>query len=371
MLNLHRKYLWLIFRLCFLLGCQTPPPPQIPHQIGKVAVGHPTKIIANSRTGEMYVLSSAGSVDILQGTELVASIETGGEEPWDLAIDEVNDWLYVVNLFTENVSVIQNHELVGLVEIDARRVAVNPKNQWAYVISSSTPTEKAKLVVLQGTQRIGEIVFDDVFPQEIAIDPIEGYVYVAGGVRGSDEGFVAVIQGLQEIARYSFRFHPILLTANPQNGHVFALTALDEVVEFAQGELINQTESIAQEGQSAQNILVHPTTGDVYVLLRKPGELVRLHLFDEVQKPLNSPWAITASIQVYNTASHIAADPLSGNVYVTDYQWNELVVINGAEKIETFTTGYPFGLAVNPLNGQVYVSNANNDTVSVFGFGGE
>jgi YVTN family beta-propeller protein len=62
-------------------------------------------------------------------------------------------------------------------------------------------------------------------------------------------------------------------------------------------------------------------------------------------------------------------DPLTGNVYVADFRTNTVTLIRNTEVITTFDVGwYPYGIGVNPANGWVYVSNSNDDTVTILGY---
>lgn len=65
----------------------------------------------------------------------------------------------------------------------------------------------------------------------------------------------------------------------------------------------------------------------------------------------------------------MSIDSLTGNVYVADFRTDMVTVIHDTEVITTFDVGwYPYGIGVNPANGWVYVSNTNDDSVTVLGF---
>src|SRR6267378_308778 len=76
---------------------------------------------------------------------------------------------------------------------------------------------------------------------------------------------------------------------------------------------------------------------------------------------------VTATIPVGGESDAVAANPLTGSVYVTNQLDNTVSVISGRTNTVTATipVGNPQGMAVNPLTGDVYVTNFNDGTVSV------
>jgi YVTN family beta-propeller protein len=64
----------------------------------------------------------------------------------------------------------------------------------------------------------------------------------------------------------------------------------------------------------------------------------------------------------------IAFNPNNGNMYMTNFNSDSVSVINPSTNtvISTIPVGSaPFGIAFNPNNGNMYVTNAGNNTVSV------
>jgi YVTN family beta-propeller protein len=76
---------------------------------------------------------------------------------------------------------------------------------------------------------------------------------------------------------------------------------------------------------------------------------------------------ITATISVGGESDAVAANPLTGFVYVTSQLDNTVSVISGQTNMVTATipVGNPQGMAVSPLSGDLYVTNFNDGTVSV------
>jgi YVTN family beta-propeller protein len=77
---------------------------------------------------------------------------------------------------------------------------------------------------------------------------------------------------------------------------------------------------------------------------------------------------VTATIGVGTDPYGVAVDPDAGTVYVTNQGDNTVSVIDTATGTVTATIGvgtYPDGVAVDPDAGTVYVANYGDDTVSV------
>ena len=77
---------------------------------------------------------------------------------------------------------------------------------------------------------------------------------------------------------------------------------------------------------------------------------------------------VVATIPVGNSPFGVAINPTSGLVYVANANYITVSVIDPATNtvIATIPVGEgPSGVAINPTNGLVYVANAGSNTVSV------
>ena len=78
--------------------------------------------------------------------------------------------------------------------------------------------------------------------------------------------------------------------------------------------------------------------------------------------------AVTATIPVGAYPYGVAVDPAAGTVYVANTAADTVSVINAATGAVTATIpvgSYPYGVAVDPAAGTVYVANSADDAVSV------
>lgn len=356
--------------LCFglsllglLTGCRTETEriEQIPKIIATVPfeAGGPGTVAVNSQTGFVYILNPANHVGIFQDVEQVASIEIG-RRPSAVAVDENGGWVYVVSEYGDSVAVIRETELIATLPTAGRRpldVAIEPESGWAYVVSGYEPVEgsivvEGNVTVIHGTEIVGVIPLGRVLAKYVVADPKTGYVYVGGSRQ------VIVIRGLREIARHDVEYSINAMDINPTTGDVYAVGTGFQLYHFQEGEYIS-TYEVGDGRAGIRNIKVHPITGDIYTAFwGQETEAIIIRDGAEIGRAPVGPGGLKMAI-----------DPLTGNVYVTDF-WSDMVTaINGTEVIATFDVGwYPYGIGVNPANGWVYVSNTNDHTVTILGF---
>jgi YVTN family beta-propeller protein len=354
----------LIFRLFFpLVACQ--PQVRVPEVMATVDIEpyEPTDVAVNSKTGEIYILSAATHVAVLKGTEQIASLPTGGRRSINLAVDEERGWVYVVNQYTHDVTVIRNNEVITNVKpvgLQPQNVALS-QDGLAYVASGyedspDGPIVAGNVTVISGTQVMGSIPLGHEIPTKVLLEPISGDIYI-GGVGGK----VIVLRGMEEVARFDIDSPIKALDVNPRTGEVYALNHRTKPAQqlhlFKDAQLIKSLE-VQGEGGLISNMRVHPVTGDVYVVdpVRQEVVVVREN-------------EVIARIPAGLGAEKMVIDPVTGNVYVANYFGDDVTVIHGTKVIATIDVGwYPFGIGVNPANGWVYVSNTNDGTVTVLGF---
>ncbi len=351
----------LIVLLSLLLcgGCQTEP--QVPEVIATIPTrGNPLDVAVNPRTGYVYALSY-NHIIVLKGAEKVTELpggEVGGLAA--LAVDEERGWVYAVNEYDDRIIVIRGTEVITTVETAGQapaNVTVEPQSGWAYVVSGYRKEAdgirrvvEGNVTVISGTQVIGAVPLGQVLATHVVADPVSGYVYV-----GCVSGNVIIIRGREETARFRAEATILAMDVDPRTGDVYVLTAYGELILFRKGERVAAAN--VEEDLAVQNMQVHPTTGMVYIVT--VGGRVRVVREMEVVEEVVAGWG----------ARKMAIDPVTGNVYVANFEDDTVTVIHGTEVLATIDVGwYPYGIGVNPVNGWVYVSNTNEHSVTVLGF---
>ena len=373
---MNESLLWRVLQCWLLLvlliaGCQ-PEQPRIPVVLAEIPLypGHPVEVAVNPRTGYVYITNEYGDyVFVLSELEQIAALRTGGEKADALAVDEERGWVYVVNKGSDSVTVIRGTEVITTVEAAGREpfdVAVEPREGWAYVVSGYSklpprgerPAVEGNVTVISGTRIIGVVSLGQVVAKHVVVDPTSGYVYVGGFTGNITDGFsgeVIVIQGMEEIARFEAGVSINTMDVNPRTGDVYVTGSDLKLYQFRRAELIATTQ-VAEGNGSILNMCVNPITGDVY-LVNKGLEVIVVRDMEVVGR-----------ISGGRSLLRMAVDP-AGNVYVADFRTNLVTVIHNTEVITTFDVGwYPYGIGVNPANGWIYVSNTNDDTVTILGY---
>ena len=318
----------------------------------------PWETFVNPKTGLAYV-NGGGTISVLQEREEIATLEI-----WivdviqDMAIDEENGWVYGANE-TFGVTVISGTQVIETINADEyatyfKHVEVEPTRDWAYaasghkfdILKNFYDEVYGLVTVVKGPDLIGTIPLGHVIPTAMAVDG-KGLVYV-----GDAGGDIIVLDGLEEVTRYKTGKRIEALDVNPLTGDVYALNNEDKLYRFNAGE---QTGELSFEVPIIFNLKVNPRTGDVYVL----SGLQSLAVVRDME--------VIARLPLNRSPRKMAADPVTGNIYIADFRDNSVAVIRGTEVITTYQVGwYPFGLGVDPRNGRLYVSNTNEGTVSIF-----
>jgi YVTN family beta-propeller protein len=304
----------------------------------------------------------------LKEDKVVTALPTKGQNSEFIAVDEVDDWVYIVNGSSHNVTVLQGTQVlttVATIGALPRDVAIEPKSQLAYVVSGSRrgvlPNEdpvEGNIFVLKGTQIMGNLKMGRELLTHVIADPIGGYIY-AGGAGGN----IVVVKGLEQVAKIEQvkiggLGGPVkAMDVNARTGEVYVLDGFDTIRRFKDGQLLD-TVNFSRSAGYFRNLRLHPITGDLYVVDWKESEVRILRNLKEI-----------ARLKAGQGALKMAIDPLTGNVYVANYDSGTVTVIHGTEVLANIKVGwYPYGIAVNPTNGWVYVANINDSTVSVLGY---
>jgi len=323
-------------------------------------------VVVNPCTGYVYVAGSK-HVTILKGAEVIGEIETQGSQIVSMAVDEMNDLVYVVDEYDNVVTVLHGKKIIGIVPTTGHRptkVFVEPHNRLAYIVSGyrqASPQEdpvEGNILVLNGTQIVQNLqVSGRILLRDIVSDPTNDYVYASGSKN------VVVFKGLQEIARHNLKESVDSMDVNPRTGEVYALTH-QTLYRFKQGNLIDAVELSPTMGTVWQ-IRVHPITGAVYI--PRTG-----YVRGEARIMVVQSMKVIEDIEVGGLAT-LAIDPLTGNVYAAIFgegkDQHTVTIIQGTQVTTKIKAGwYPYNIGVNPYNGWVYVSNINEGTVTVLGY---
>jgi YVTN family beta-propeller protein len=315
----------------------------------------------NTRTGYVYV-ANAQEIVVLNGVDTIKEIQTGGGDAKSIAVDEAKGLVYVVNSDNDNVTVIRDTEVLGIVPTvgkSPRGVAVEPRSGFAYITSGykGRPLRdiEGNILVISGTQVIDNIKLGQVFAESVVADPL-GLVYVGANKK------VLVFKGLREIARHELEVGVDSLDVNPRTGEVYALTH-QTLYRFQGGKLIDSVFLVEDMGNVSQ-IRVNPTSGAIYI--PHTG-----YVLGEARLLVVREMKVIDDIKVGALAT-LGIDALYGNVYVGNHTGRgkdvgTVMVVHDTKVLATYRMEwFPYSIGVNPANGWGYVFDGS--TITVLGY---
>ncbi|HSH03544.1 MAG TPA: hypothetical protein VLL52_13565 [Anaerolineae bacterium] len=327
--------------------------------------------------GLLYAAHASSGITLIDGLKYQHSIDTQSFQGSILAFSEKTKQLFVAEKASNEISIISAGQLQQTLMISPTEtgfildIAINPTNGWLYVITNGRRAEDGSNYPSRITIFDAELNLLDYIEEEhtgftdIVIDPINNYIYISKIYITPESNVlesVYILQGLQKTNEFPLEGLD-LLVLNPQNGDLFALGCDIEEYDltlFRQGELITQLDNISEicNGLTMQ---IHPISGDLYIIY--PFS----HLI--VVGTNNDNLIIKETIFVGDGGAKMAIDPQNGNVYVANFADNTVSVIQGLQNVATIDVGwYPYGINVHPTNGYVYVSNTNDKTITVLGY---
>jgi DNA-binding beta-propeller fold protein YncE len=280
-----------------------------------------------------------------------------------MAIDEERGWLYVTNEISDTVHLIQETEIIATLPIGKRPrdVTVNPVTGLAYVISESPGSKPGnysnQLTVLSGPNIMDTVQFgQDLGALQVVIDPVREDIYVR-----MSQGHLITLHDHEEVARLELEYGITKIDVHPQTGDVYVIGG-QRLYKFSDRQQVLQTR-LVHGNTSLRNMRVHPITGDIYIVQSSEDSGVL------VVREFDDHFGVIGRVDTGAATFKMTVDPFTQNVYTASFHHNTVSAIHGTELLATYEVGwYPYGIGVNPANGWVYVSNTNEDTVTILGF---
>ncbi len=229
-------------------------------------------------------------------------------------------------------------------------------NKLVYVANFNS----SSVSVLNGTTVVNSIPTTQ-NPEELVLDPNNGLIYVlmvSGGI-----GVINTVGNYDTLILKNYYFNNLVF--DPNNGYLYAsgynnLTVIDpmtdQVVQVISlsipiYEMTLDTQSNTLYAISGENVsVINPANGDLEAIINLnyyPAWIA----YDQVNGE------VYVAVDTYNiNAIGLSVD--SSNGY--------LLVISGFSIIKEISTGFfPIGISIDPLNGNVFISNLVSDDVQI------
>jgi YVTN family beta-propeller protein len=370
------------------------------HVLADVPVGLPWSLAAMAIepiTGYVYVAGGA-SLAVIDGTELLTTLDLGGPAIDALAADFTTGYVYVAQ--QSRITVIDDLSVVATLPIEqmANHLACQPSTGHCYVAGLLGVGDTA-MTVIQGTEILTS-TWAGSYPHALLADPhrermilaSDGLTTFAGprivetigaslglsaAAAAADTGYlyllvrpprwpadrIMVVNGLERIASLPTRGFGSAVTVNPASGLAYVADRLHDKVRVISGTEVIATVGV---GEVPSFVAANPATGLVYVV-NASGSAPGLGAVDVLS---GTEWL--AWVPAGDYTGEVVANPATGYVYVAnrgsppDYL-GSIDVLSGTRRLATLPAGrYPHALVVNPATGYVYASNRESEDITVY-----
>jgi YVTN family beta-propeller protein len=353
----------------------------VPDVTETIPVGEGTKPIAvavNPNDDYVYVVNIAtGTVSVINGTELLTTIDLKtvdrpasacpGPTPYGrclngVGVNRITDHVYVTEWHYDVAQIISGTEVIGWVYAGKGPAGVvpHPYNDSIYALAKWTPgvtyiRDDRDLCFISGSE-----------PNAGAVDPRTGYVYVAN----SGSNSVAVITDCTKIADIPVGSYPNAIAYDPCNGYIYVVNSGENPATVS---VISGTQVIGTipVGNGNTNLGVDgfwgiERDGSTHIIGSSPHCYVYVaNWYSNSVSIISSTHWIT-DVAVGTNPNTIGVDPIADYIYVANTGSDSVSVIQGTSVVTTVAVGdYPFDLAVNPTTSHVYVANRDDDSVSI------
>ncbi len=292
--------------------------------------------------GRIYSANSNGTVSVVEGANLLATIAVG-DDPQAIIGDDT--YVYVANANSASISVISGSSSIMTLTVGAnpRALTIYTPTNRVYVANAASNT----VSVLNGLAVETTIAVGG-GPGALATDPASGDIFVANTLSNT----VTVINGVSQVGNVQVNNGPQAIAFNPANGYAYVANSLSATVSILDGTTLLATRPVSATPTA---IAAHPETGYIYVAARD----------DDVVNVLQDT-NVVATIQVGDQPNAIAVDRDLGFVYVTCEGDDRVWVLSGTISLDLdFTVGdQPVDVVIEPTSGEGYVANYGDASLS-------
>jgi YVTN family beta-propeller protein len=278
----------------------------------------------------VILLNRPGIVDAAPQSSYAVDGITVNSFPVDIAVNPDEDRLYVINEFSNTVSVIdtKTDQIIKTIEVGAMPYGIEVDDVSDRVYVSSI--ESNKISVIDGsTNNVVHEISGVSTPVALEVNSLKSLIYVSN----IDNGTVSVIDGVNNKVKSNIK------VGNAP--FAMAVYSISKTIDYIY---------VANYASDSVSLLKYAPGGDS-----------------------SSPFELVKNIMV-DSPSGVTIDEKKGIAYVTSRDEGQLFAINastGSLYKSSKVGSRPVGLDVNDDNGMIYVSNTADNTVSVIEHNGQ
>jgi len=333
--------------------------------VATIPVGsHPISATYDSANGYVYVVNQySDNVSVINGTSVVGTFRAGFG-PVVAVYDSENGYVYVGELGCEGcgsaiVGIVRGTSVIANVSVGVQAEYVaydevyDSGNGYVYVFNSGS----TNVTVLNGTSVLGTIPLPSSGFSAGTYDSASGYVYLgtSGPDYGGGTGIVGVISGTSYLTTLPVDIPVTSLVYDPGNGDVYAVNS--NSTEVIRGLAVSTSVSIDPGYTGLSYATYDSHDGDLYV--PGPGPIVNYpppklpEQFPGNVSVINGTSVVT-KLRVGNDPTFAVYDSRTQEVYVTDLASHAVWVINGTSLVAMVPVGLgPLFATSDPGNGYV------------------
>ena len=313
--------------------------------------------------------------------KVIATVKVG-TEPSAVAVSPLTGTAYVVNYGSSSVTVIsaRTHKVTATVPLKPGKsklapyyAAVSAVSGDVYVTSfPAKNSDKGLVTVISGrTNKVIATIPVGSYPGQAVISPKSGEVYVTSTGASATSSTMTVINGRTNkvITRIKLSSSSNALqeiAISPKTGVIYVVDAIKDSVIVIRGKTnkVIANVSVAYDSEPSgepidpYEVAVSPVTGVVYVVSEgyHTGNLITV-----ISGKTNKVAAVIPNeVGYFGGSGQIAISPKTGSVYVANDLSGNVSVISGKTNTVTgLISGllHPDDLAANPVTGNVYVAS--------------
>lgn len=296
------------------------PVPSLAASIPLVEALCPNDMAFNKTSGLLYITNEkSNNLSVILNQSHVSNIATG---KWPIYIesDPFSDRVYLSHVW-DGISILNGYDVTSHMPGygESYYIVVNAFNGYTYVTDLHHP-----ITIIQGNEKVVDLFVPD----------FEGNVIDWQLAADYDK-----LTGLTYFASWQFG----------------AMTAVDGT------KVVDQ---FPFYGEGASDMIIDSHRKLIYVANNRA--------FDDKESPNNISIVDlknkdVTSIFSAKLSKHVALDPVTGYVYVTNPKDNSVTVLQGKQEVATYSTGKrPWDVAVDSMTGYAYVTNAGDNSISIF-----
>jgi YVTN family beta-propeller protein len=299
----------------------------------------------------LIVISVLGLFQLTYGDSVEATIPVDNH-PFLLEYNEDNRDIYVTNILEGTVSVIDSSSNTVSKSIRVQEfpqsIEFNPSNDKIYVANLYSQT----VSVIDSSNNVIKIIPVGTAPDALEYNPANNDIYV-----GSNPVSVIDSSSNNVIANITTSPNVLAVKFNPFNDNIYVSTSPVDTVSVINSTTNTLIKTIPLGYTPGPSLEYNPANNDIYVGTFSNVVLV----IDSTTNTLKS------TITVGDQVGAIVFNPFNDNIYITAGNTVQVIDSSTNTVIDTIDVGAPtsaYGLEFNPSNHDIYVASWPH-TVSV------